>query len=368
MRMLVSAPMFAKAVSHVSKALTAGSRQAVRLAVEGNRLCLDGDGAYYSRAVLDVESFESGVAVVNGFWLAAAANAMPMMEVSVETMGDRLRLDCRGIVMELPLLADPSMTPVVPRLPDVWVECENDGFARAVQAVAHAAQRNGDRPVLQAVRVHGLSDGVELSATNRFVAASARVAGVADMDVLVSAQWLKANADSTTRFGASDRLFAVMGPVFLDAVALMDGRPPDLSRVWPSRGSQLTLTMGRTDLLDAAKRVRAAKFSPGETVALSLRVGEDSMTVGLVDGESGSGARQTIPVRVDGSVEDTGRPLRLDARYVANACNALCGERIRMHVSVQAGRYKPVLLTDVSDETEEPSFDMRDEQLITPIM
>mgnify|MGYP001021580248 FL=1 len=129
--------------------------------------------------------------------------------------------------------------------------------------------------------------------------------------------------------------------------------------------------MDRAELLEAARRVKAVKFSGGETVTLALAVGDDSITLGLDDAESGSGARQTVSAEVsgpvvDGHVEGADRRLRLDARYVANACGALYGDRVTMYVALRSnGRYKPVLLAcpDAPD-----GFDMRDEQLIVPIL
>ena len=117
--------------------------------------------------------------------------------------------------------------------------------------------------------------------------------------------------------------------------------------------------------------MKAVKFSGGETVTLALAVGDDSITLGLDDAESGSGARQTVSAEVsgpvvDGHVEGADRRLRLDARYVANACGALYGDRVTMYVAPRSnGRYKPVLLAcpDAPD-----GFDMRDEQLIVPIL
>lgn len=373
MRTLISGPAFARAVSHVSKALIAGTRQAIRLAATPDGLRLDGDGLYYSRADLDAQTIEDGVAVVNGLWLATASAVMPAEELNVETTDGKLRLDCRGIVMELPLLDDPGAEPNVPDMPDDWTALPADGFAPAVAAVAHAAQKGGDLPVLQAVRVCGDGDGVRLSATNRFVAASARVDGPSDMDVLVPAQWLKANAEDADRIGATDRLFVVAGPTYTDATALVDGTAPDLARIWPSRRAGLVLTMDRAELLAAARRVNAAKFSGGETVALSFVIGDGEVVIGLTDGESGSGARQTVAAQVEGDVADrhavgASGMLRLDARYVVNACAALYGERVRMYVSVRPnGRYQPTLLVDAPSGRPE-AFDMRDEQLIVPIV
>lgn len=122
-----------------------------------------------------------------------------------------------------------------------------------------------------------------------------------------------------------------------------------LAAIWPSKDAPLTLTMDRAELLEAARRVKAVKFSGGETVTLALAVGDDSITLGLDDAESGSGARQTVSAEVsgpvvDGHVEGAGRRLRLDARYVANACGALYGDRVTMYVAPRSnGRYKPVL-------------------------
>lgn len=374
MRTLISGPAFAKAVSHVSKALVAGERQAIRLAATADGLRLDGDGLYYSRADLDAQTIEDGVAVVNGFWLATASAVMPAEELNVETTDGRLRLDCRGIVMELPLLDDPSVEPNVPDMPADWTALPDGGFARAVAAVWHAAGRGADSPVLQAVRVRGDADGVQLTATNRFVAASARVDAMSDMDALVPAQWLKANAEDADRIGATERLFVVAGPTYTDATALVDGTAPDLARRWPSRHAALVLTMDRAELLAAARRAKAAKFSDGETVALSFVVGDGEVVIGLTDSESGSGARQAVAAQVEGEVSDrhavgASGMLRLDARYVVNACAALYGERVSMFVSVRPnGRYQPTLLVDAPSENRSEGFDMRDEQLIVPIV
>lgn len=350
MRTIIDGLAFAKAVAHVSKTLIAGQRQAVRLAATGDGLRLDADGQYYSRADLDAETVEDGSAVVNGFWLSSVAAVMPSEELNVETADSKLRLDCRGIVMELPLIDDPAAEPNVPDLPEEWASIVDGGLARAVGAVVHAADKGSNNPVLSAVRVRGLDGSIELSATNRYVAATARADGSADMDALVPAAWLKANAEGADRIGATGRMFAIAGPVYTDATPMVEGQAPVLAAIWPSKDAPLTLTMDRAELLEAARRVKAVKFSGGETVTLALAVGDDSITLGLDDAESGSGARQTVSAEVsgpvvDGHVEGAGRRLRLDARYVANACGALYGDRVTMYVAPRSnGRYKPVLL------------------------
>ena len=402
MRTIIDGLAFAKAVAHVSKTLIAGQRQAVRLAATGDGLRLDADGRYYSRADLDAETVEDGSAVVNGFWLFSVAAVMPSEELNVETADSKLRLDCRGIVMELPLIDDPAAEPNVPDLPEEWASIADGGLARAVGAVVHAADKGSNNPVLSAVRVRGSDGSIELSATNRYVAATARADGSADMDALVPAAWLKANAEGADRIGATGRMFAIAGPVYTDATPMVEGQAPVLAAIaviqLGHRGRPVvlrttcvallpllvgvlchlalcrtayTLGLDSAELLEAARRVKAVKFSGGETVTLALAVGDDSITLGLDDAESGSGARQTVSAEVsgpvvDGHVEGAGRSLRLDARYVANACGALYGDRVTMYVAPRSnGRYKPVLLAcpDAPD-----GFDMRDEQLIVPIL
>lgn len=174
MRTIIDGLAFAKAVAHVSKTLIAGQRQAVRLAATGDGLRLDADGQYYSRADLEAETVEEGAAVVNGFWLSSVAAVMPSEELNVETADSKLRLDCRGIVMELPLIDDPAAEPNVPDLPEEWASIADGGLARAVGAVVHAADKGSNNPVLSAVRVRGLDGSIGLSATNRYVAATAR--------------------------------------------------------------------------------------------------------------------------------------------------------------------------------------------------
>lgn len=304
MRTIIDGLAFAKAVAHVSKTLIAGQRQAVRLAATGDGLRLDADGQYYSRADLDAETVEDGSAVVNGFWLSSVAAVMPSEELNVETADSKLRLDCRGIVMELPLIDDPAAEPNVPDLPEEWASIVDGGLARAVGAVVHAADKGSNNPVLSAVRVRGLDGSIELSATNRYVAATARADGSADMDALVPAAWLKANAEGADRIGATGRMFAIAGPVYTDATPMVEGQAPVLAAIWPSKDAPLTLTMDRAELLEAARRVKAVKFSGGETVTLALAVGDDSITLGLDDAESGSGARQTVSAEVSGPVVD----------------------------------------------------------------
>ncbi|KAB5862554.1 hypothetical protein GA632_09940, partial [Bifidobacterium adolescentis] len=165
MRTIIDGLAFAKAVAHVSKTLIAGQRQAVRLAATGDGLRLDADGQYYSRADLDAETVEDGSAVVNGFWLSSVAAVMPSEELNVETADSKLRLDCRGIVMELPLIDDPAAEPNVPDLPEEWASIADGGLARAVGAVVHAADKGSNNPVLSAVRVRGSDGSIGLSAT-----------------------------------------------------------------------------------------------------------------------------------------------------------------------------------------------------------
>lgn len=371
MRTIIDGLAFAKAVAHVSKTLLAGQRQAIRLTATADGLRLDADGQYYSRADLEAETVEGGVAVVNGFWLSSIAAVMPSEELNVETTDSKLRLDCRSIVMELPLVDDPAAEPVAPDLPEDWAVVADDGLARAVGAVAHAADKGSNNPVLSAVRVRGVDGSLVLSATNRYVGATARADGSADMDALVPAAWLKANADGADRIGATGRMFAIAGPVYADATPMVDGQAPDLAAIWPSKDAPLAITMDRVELLEAARRVKAVKFSGGETVTLAMAVGDGSVTLGLDDAESGSGARQTVTAEVvgpvtDGHVEGATARLRLDARYVVNACGAIYGDRVTMYVSPRPnGKYRPVLLAcpDAPD-----GFDMRDEQLIVPIV
>ena len=231
MRTIIDGLAFAKAVAHVSKTLIAGQRQAVRLAATGDGLRLDTDGQYYSRADLDAETVEDGSAVVNGFWLSSVASVMPSEELNVETADSKLRLDCRGIVMELPLIDDPAAEPNVPDLPEEWASIADGGLARAVGAVVHAADKGSNNPVLSAVRVRGLDGSIELSATNRYVAATARADGSADMDALVPAAWLKANAEGADRIGATGRMFATAGPVYTDATPMVEGQAPVLAAI-----------------------------------------------------------------------------------------------------------------------------------------
>ena len=249
-----------------------------------------------------------------------------------------------------------------------------DGLAFA-KAVAHVSKTliAGQR---QAVRLAATGDGLRLDADGQYYSRADLDAetvedGSADMDALVPAAWLKANAEGADRIGATGRMFAIAGPVYTDATPMVEGQAPELAAIWPSKDAPLTLTMDRAELLEAARRVKAVKFSGGETVTLALAVGDDSITLGLDDAESGSGARQTVSAEVsgpvsDGHVEGADRRLRLDARYVANACGALYGDRVTMYIAPRSnGRYKPVLLAcpDAPD-----GFDMRDEQLIVPIL
>lgn len=170
-------------------------------------------------------------------------------------------------------------------------------LARAVGAVVHAADKGSNNPVLSAVRVRGSDGSIELSATNRYVAATARADGSADMDALVPAAWLKANAEGADRIGATGRMFAIAGPVYTDATPMVEGQAPALAAIWPSKDAPLTLTMDRAELLEAARRVKAVKFSGGETVTLALAVGDDSVTLGLDDAESGSAPARPSPPR-----------------------------------------------------------------------
>ena len=114
--------------------------------------------------------------------------------------------------------------PNVPDLPEEWASIADGGLARAVGAVVHAADKGSNNPVLSAVRVRGSDGSIELSATNRYVAATARADGSADMDALVPAAWLKANAEGADRIGATGRMFAIAGPVYTDATPMVEGQ------------------------------------------------------------------------------------------------------------------------------------------------
>lgn len=376
MRTIIDGLAFSKAVAHVCAPIVKGERQTIRLNATTDGLRLDADGLYYSRADLEAETIEPGEALVNGLWLKSVAAVLPNEELNVETTGTDLRLDCRGIVIKLPFLSSKvaALAPDAPDMPEdpsQWTRLPADMLARAVTAVAHSASKDSNRPILTSVRLHGTGDTLELSATDRYTAASARVECDADFDAQVPAAWLKANVDGVERILATDRILAVSGPVYTDATPMIDGEFPDLTRVWPTGEASLTLTMDRRELLVAATRMKAVQFSGGQTVRLAFDVRDDTVVLGLEDSESGSGARQTVAAQVSGMVVDghadgaDGR-LLLDARYIIEACNALFGDRVEMRVSPNSRRgYLPVLLVD-PDRPE--GFDMRDEQLIVPII
>lgn len=297
MRTIIDGLAFAKAVAHVSKTLIAGQRQAVRLAATGDGLRLDADGQYYSRADLDAETVEDGSAVVNGFWLSSVASVLPSEELNVETVDSKLRLDCRGIVMELPLIDDPAAEPNVPDLPEEWASIADDGSpARSAPSSTPPTRA----PTIPCCPPSASADRTAPSncrpPTGTWRPPPAPTAPPT-WTRWSRAAWLKANAEGADRIGATGRMFAIAGPVYTDATPMVEGQAPALAAIWPSKDAPLTLTMDRAELLEAARRVKAVKFSGGETVTLALAVGDDSVTLGLDDAESGSAPARPSPPR-----------------------------------------------------------------------
>lgn len=319
MRTIIDGLAFAKAVAHVSKTLIAGQRQAVRLAATGDGLRLDADGQYYSRADLDAETVEDGSAVVNGFWLSSVAAVMPSEELNVETADSKLRLDCRGIVMELPLIDDPAAEPNVPTCRRSGPPSSTAGSPRGRRRRPRRRQglqqsRAVRRPRPRIGRLHRTVGHQPVRGGHR-PRRRLRRHGRAGPGPHGSRPMRRARTASAPPPHVRHRR-----PVYTDATPMVEGQAPVLAAIWPSKDAPLTLTMDRAELLEAARRVKAVKFSGGETVTLALAVGDDSITLGLDDAESGSGARQTVSAEVsgpvvDGHVEGAGRRLRLDARY-----------------------------------------------------
>src|ERR1700709_1652091 len=140
----------------------------ILLEVDGSQLSVSGfDYEVSARAEVDVQSTESGRALVPGRLLAEITRALPPHPVDITADGPRLAITCGNARFSLPTLPVEDY-PSLPTMPSSAGLVDSDAFAEAVSQVAVAAGRDDTLPMLTGVRLEIEDDLVTLAATDRY--------------------------------------------------------------------------------------------------------------------------------------------------------------------------------------------------------
>lgn len=362
MKILVDGAALSRAVAHVVRVFDK-NQPLIRLTAGDGGLVIEASGAEsFSRAVVEGDLVEPDSVAVNGLWLSALAAAMPAGEVSVSTAGAGLRLSGDGSRFDMGLAVE-AMISDPPHMPEVMLDVDAVDWESAVSSVAHAAATSGEMqrtPVMEGAHL----SGTLIEASNRFRAARATLPVELDADVVVRADWLKANMSGVESVGVeyapdgSPRMFAVKAGMFCDMTTVIGGEFPHLDRVWPQRGDGMGLTFDRAALLSAVKRLKTADFSKktGKPVIFAPNEADGTVLLSLTDGESSTGGSQ----RLDADVVDVSEiRLALNAQYMIDALSSLTGEYVELWTADgMQRRLKPCLMYCEGDVSE---------QLVTPV-
>ncbi|NEK84903.1 DNA polymerase III subunit beta [Blastococcus saxobsidens] len=265
----------------------------ILLEVDGSQLSVSGfDYEVSARAEIDVQTSESGRALVPGRLLAEITRALPPHPVDITAEGPRLAITCGNARFSLPTLPVEDY-PSLPSMPSAAGILASDVFAEAVGQVAIAAGRDDTLPMLTGVRLEIEDDQITLAATDRYRLAVREFAWRPETSgisaaVLVPARTL-ADAAKTLTSGpeitlslssgsSGEGILGLSGKDRQTTTRLLDAEFVKYRAIMPNESlSNATLPVGL--FTDAAKRVALVaergtplrcEFTPGQ---VTLRAG-----------------------------------------------------------------------------------------------
>ncbi|WP_245159214.1 DNA polymerase III subunit beta [Blastococcus sp. TF02A_35] len=329
----------------------------ILLEVDGNQLSVSGfDYEVSARAEIDVQTSESGRALVPGRLLAEITRALPPHPVDITAEGPRMAITCGNARFSLPTLPVEDY-PSLPSMPSAAGLVDSDVFAEAVSQVAIAAGRDDTLPMLTGVRLEIEDDLITLAATDRYRLAvrefawRPETAGLSAA-VLVPARTL-ADAAKTLTSGpeitlslssgsSGEGILGLSGKDRQTTTRLLDAEFVKYRAIMPNESlSHATLPVGL--FTDAAKRV-ALVAERGTPLRCEFTPGQVTLRAGGTDDEGQ--AEERCDVDFDGDPLTIG----FNPTFLLDGLAAVHTDRARMDFT---SPLKPAVLSGV----EEPPAD-----------
>ncbi|MFS8535581.1 MAG: DNA polymerase III subunit beta [Limnochordales bacterium] len=261
------------------------------------------DGAVTHRAHVDATVASAGTVVVSAKLFSEILKMLPTHPLEIAEDASVLRMQCGNAEFTLPLLPVEDY-PTLPEIPDRVGTVDSVAFARAIQQVAVAVNKNSPLPVLTGMYLSYNDRELVLAGTDRYRLAIRRLSwqpaqpGVAGSAVLpVSAltttgKILSGVAERTT-LAAGDHLFGLETELRTTVMPQLGGNYPDVFQVLP-KAEDITASvwLDPRHIAEVVRRVMTAVGQLSQPVTLTLAPGE--LTVSTCDTSHEIGRGQEV--------------------------------------------------------------------------
>ncbi|MBE2998726.1 hypothetical protein IDM40_08425 [Nocardiopsis sp. HNM0947] len=328
----------------------------IRLSVTEGRLALDAtDHKTWASARVEADTSGEGIAVLPGRLLSTLVAKLPAdRELRLEIEEATARLRCGPVNARLHTLAADEY-PAPPEVPNTVGRCEASDLAPATARVAATAGTDDAIPHLIGMQLVFGDDGLSLASTDRYQASHATVPWTPTIsapeagpkDSIVAAATLARAARGLigdVDLAAGDDLIGLITHARTLMMRCLDYEFPKVEAFLDSARSRHTATViVETTVLTAAVE-RARLFSPA-SVPITLHVAGNEATVR--GGQEGEETAETLPVEVEGELDEDGVTLGMNAGYLLGALSGTRSEQARLALATET---KPVIATGTDSD------------------
>jgi DNA polymerase-3 subunit beta len=319
----------------------------VRVELKKNELTVTGSDLDLTvRCTVKVDGQDDGVAVIPARLAGDIAKALEPGTVSVDAGADEAEITSGASQFMVRLLPAEEF-PQLPVPAGEAVTVPAAAFAEAMRQVVPAASSDDARPILTGVLLAAEKQGLRLVATDSYRLAVRDLTGVSVLaegqQVLVPKRALEElgkalgdASDLTLRLGERDASFEAGHTIV--TTRLIDGDFPNYQNLIPASQPN-TLTVSRTSLLEALRRVR---IMAKDATPVRLSMSSDGLEVAAVTQDVGE-AHEAVPAGFEGE-ELT---VAFNPEYLINGIDVSTGDEIRLQ-TVDA--LKPALIRSQGTE------------------
>lgn len=338
--------VLAEALSTASRAVTTRASlpvlSGVRLELSADTLSVTGSDLDLTvTAGVGVDAETDGVAVVNAKLITDIVRALDSGAVTVSVEDDEAQITAGRSEFSVRTIASNEF-PSLPYPEGEVVSVDAGMFKAAVQQVLPAASQDMDRPILRGVQMETEDGGVRLVATDSYRLAVRDLPGTTFLEegqaVLVPrnglaelVRMLDDDDELGLRLGEREAAFETGSSRVV--VRLIEGQFPNYRSLIPTAHPN-RLSIGRSELIEATKRVKVVATDTATPVRMSMK--SEGVELSVTTQDHGSSFEQ-----LDGKFEGSELDVAFNPDYLTAGAEAATGDEVIIET---VDNLKPALL------------------------
>lgn len=278
---------------------------------------------------------EEGQAVIPGKLLGDIIRSLPEAAVVIETTSkDEARIVCEQASFTVRTLHAEDFPKFPEIAPEKTVELPAGLFGAAVKQVARAASRDETRPLLTGVLISVETGTLKMVATDSYRLAVREVdlgAPVEEFEVVVPSKAVEevpkmAGSDEILKMGISENQVVFEAGTTTYVSRRIEGRFPNYKQLIPAE-SETRVTVDRTELLDAVKRV-SLLAQQNVPLRVSVTPEEATLTLSATTQDVGD-ASEAIMVQAEGKDVE----IAFNASFVVEGLSVATAETMSLEIT-----------------------------------